>query len=81
MRRPKLTLDQLVYLSERRTARYMGVTLKQYREERDELMDAFGMKERKNGLYHQRRERGVYVRRRQTRRSETNSGDTRGLDF
>ncbi len=81
MRRPKLTLDQLVYLSERRTARYMGVTLKQYREERDELMDALGMKERKSGLYHQRRERGVYVRRRQTRRSETNSGDTRGLDF
>jgi hypothetical protein len=81
MRRPKLTLDQLVYLSERKTARYMGVTLKQYRKERDALTEALGLTEKKSGIYHQRRERGVYVRRRQTRRSETNSGDTRGLDF
>lgn len=69
MRIPKLTLDQLVYLSERRTARYMGITLKQYREERDELMDVLGMKERKSGLYHQRRGRRGYAPRQQTRRS------------
>lgn len=54
MKRQTLTLEQLVYLSERKTARYMGVTLKQYREERDALTDALGMTEKKRGIYHQK---------------------------
>ncbi len=81
MKRLTLSLEQLVYLGERRTARYMGVTLKQYRAERDELMDALGMKERKRGIYHQRRERGNHASRRQTRRSETNYSASRRLDI
>ena len=54
MKRQTLTLEQLVYLSERKTARYMGMTLKQYREERDALTDALGMTEKKRGIYHQK---------------------------
>ena len=69
MKRLTLTLEQLVYLEERRTARYMGVTLKQYREERDALTDALGLTEKKRGIYHQRRERRGYAPRRQERRS------------
>lgn len=57
MKRQTLTLEQLVYLSERKTARYMGMTLKQYREERDALTDALGMTEKKRGIYHQKRQR------------------------
>lgn len=34
-----LTLDKLVELEERKTARMMGCTLKQYRDERDKLME------------------------------------------
>lgn len=38
--RIKMPLKNLVDLSERRTARMMGVTLKQYKKMRDDLMDA-----------------------------------------
>lgn len=38
--RPNLTLEQLVELEERKTARMMGWSLKQYREQRDKLMEA-----------------------------------------
>lgn len=54
MRRQTLTLEQLAYLAERRTARYMGMTLKQYREEQNALIDALGMTEKKRGIYHQK---------------------------
>lgn len=55
MRRTKLTLNQLVETSERKTARIMGLTLKQYRAERDVLMDMMGYKEKKRSIYHQRK--------------------------
>lgn len=35
-----LSLEQLVELEERKTARMMGWSLKQYREQRDKLMEA-----------------------------------------
>jgi len=38
--RIKMPLKNLVDLTERRTARMMGVTLKQYKKMRDDLMDA-----------------------------------------
>ena len=38
--RIKMPLDKLVNLTERRTARMMGVTLKQYKKMCDDLMDA-----------------------------------------
>jgi hypothetical protein len=69
VKRQTLNLEQLVYLSERKVARYMGVTLKQYREERDALTEALGLTEKKSGIYHQRRERRGYAPRRQERRS------------
>ena len=69
VKRQTLNLKQLVYLSERKVARYMRVTLKQYREERDALTEALGLTEKKNGIYHQRRERRGYAPRRQERRS------------
>ena len=69
MKRQTLNLEQLVYLSERKTARYMGVTLKQYREERDLLTEIMGLTEKKSGIYHQRRERRGYAPRMQERRS------------
>ena len=50
MKRLTLSLEQLVYLEERKTARYMGVTLKQYREERDLLTDIMGLTEKKRGI-------------------------------
>ena len=69
MKRLTLSLEQLVYLEERKTARYMGVTLKQYREERDALTEALGLTEKKSVIYPQRRERRGYAPRRQERRS------------
>lgn len=39
IRRHNLTLEQLVELEERKTARMMGWSLKQYREQRDKLME------------------------------------------
>ncbi len=57
VKRQTLNLEQLVYLSERKVARYMGVTLKQYREERDALTEALGLTEKKSGIYHQKQER------------------------
>lgn len=38
-RRTNLTLQKLVDIEERKTARMMGCTLKQYRDERDKLME------------------------------------------
>ena len=38
--RQNLTLEQLIEIEERKTARMMGCTLKQYRGERDKLMEA-----------------------------------------
>jgi hypothetical protein len=57
VKRLTLSLEQLVYLEERKTARYMGVTLKQYREERDLLTEIMGLTEKKRGIYHQKQER------------------------
>ncbi len=57
VKRQTLNLEQLVYLSERKVARYMGVTLEQYREERDALTEALGLTEKKSGIYHQKQER------------------------
>lgn len=38
-----IALEKLVEISERKTARMMGITLKQYRAERDKLIDTLGL--------------------------------------
>lgn len=45
----KLTLEQLVELEERKTARMMGWSLKQYREQRDKLMELIFQDEKVQG--------------------------------
>lgn len=48
-RHTKLTLEQLVELEERKTARMMGWSLKQYREQRDKLMELIFQDEKVQG--------------------------------
>lgn len=45
----KLTLEQMVELEERKTARMMGWSLKQYREQRDKLMELIFQDEKVQG--------------------------------
>lgn len=49
IRRHNLTLEQMVELEERKTARMMGWSLKQYREQRDKLMELIFQDEKVQG--------------------------------